>query len=155
MIMSWYGHSQLLLICAGIHWLSDYLPNRLFWFKTVKSPKWDISATLPVFPPWWRSVHYNDVTRASWRLNPRQFHPLFKSSFRLTSKENIKSITCPLWGELPVTDGFPSQWLSNVERVFMSWLHHECQKRPRCTQLHVFLITYGLLIWTLISVKGR
>ena len=32
-------------------------------------------------------------------------------------------VTGPLWGEPPVTDGFPSQRASNVKSVSTSWRH--------------------------------
>ena len=45
------------------------------------------------------------------------------------TKENIKQpyfcTGCPLWGDTPVTDGFPAQRSSNIESVSISWRHHD------------------------------
>ena len=57
----------------------------------------------------------------------RQLHYLFNRLFRQTSKHTWKLHTTGLCkGNPPVTGGFPSHSVSNVENVSISWCHHVC-----------------------------
>ena len=58
------------------------------------------------------------ITVTSQRLKspttPRLFQPFFQTYMKETAKPGA---TGPLWGESPVTGGFPSQRASNAGRV--------------------------------------
>ena len=68
--------------------------------------------------PWKYKVHYSDV---KWASNASLQLP-FNCLFRPISKETWKLLmTIPLWGNKPVTSGFPSQRFSNAKYMSISW----------------------------------
>ena len=56
--------------------------------------------------------------------NHRQSDCMFSSLFEIaTTKRTKHCITGPLWGDTPVTGGFPSQWTSNdAESMHFIWV---------------------------------
>ena len=79
---------------------------------------------------------YGILSPLHWRHNERhnvsthrQVDCLLNRLIRLTSKDlkwNIRAnVTGLLWGNPPVTGGFPSQRASNAETVFIWWRHHD------------------------------
>ena len=76
----------------------------------------------------WRSTGHTlqwrvmGVKASKW-LATRQCHCLYENLFMLAPKELSKlCISGPLWGELAVTSGFPSQRTSHAENGAMIWL---------------------------------
>ena len=77
--------------------------------------------------------HYNNVTCTSWRLKSPAKALFVQPFVHAHIKENIKALHhWPKWWQSkgnPPVSGFPSQTVSNAEKVSISWRHpvwHHC-----------------------------
>ena len=67
-------------------------------------------------------VHYLDVTISAIASQTTSSSMFFQPFVQADIKENINvRVIGPLWGESPVTGGFPSQRASNAESVSVAW----------------------------------
>ena len=71
------------------------------------------------------TFHYSDVKWESRHLNSAVSRLFFQQFVQADIKRNVKvPHYCPLWGNPPVTAGFPSQRASKSENVSIWWRHH-------------------------------
>ena len=83
----------------------------------------------------WRYNEYHGVSNHQCLLN---------RLFRCTSKKTSKAQRCcPLWGDPPVTVGFPSKRASNAENVSIWWRH---QVGLVCTAITVVISTLNVSV---------
>ena len=129
------------------HRLLDCLLNRLFRYRSKETSKFHIiclcegnsRVTSEFLAPrcsnaenvsiWWRHHENIDITlqwshmRVMSSQITSKLHNLINHLFRHTLKKTKLHITNLFKGNLPVTDGFPSQRASDFENVSMSWRH--------------------------------
>ena len=97
-----------------------------WWFETPSRPLWrhcHVSHAFPGRMLFSNTSSYSDVTWESRRLN---LPTVCSTSCSGLQQKKHRSFTllalCD--GNLPLTDGFPSQRASNAESVSISWRHH-------------------------------
>ena len=79
----------------------------------------------------WRHISSIEFQSSTSRLFVQQLT-------EANSKENGKiHVSDPLWGNLLVTNGFPSQKVSNAESVFLSWRRHN--QKTSCVSIRCML----------------
>ena len=82
--------------------------------------------------------------------NHRRLNCLLNSLSRRI-EENIKAqLHWSLWGDLPVTDGFPSQRASNRQNVSIWWRHHVHAGNPyyQSAECSLWAIELKLFTWS-------
>ena len=90
---------------------------------------------VPELTPEGEVYHYRDAT---WALATCS---LFNCFFRVATKETSKFPVTPLWGNPPVTGGFPSQRASDVWSIFYIC---SCKYSAVCNSWSVHLGTMNL-----------